>query len=784
MKFTLISLYLVIFNFLPVMAGKVEHVYHFRNPSIKENGAYQRFELSNTILTALPGEPALPYQQVRLMLPPGETAVTCEISFSEEIILPGKYNIYPQQAIRSVSEGSSGIFLKNKEVYARDADFPASEKGKLVTSVLNGHSFALTSFTPVRYNPVTGRLSYFAKAILTVNTVQDKTLKSAGIFSARNLQAAKLADNKEMELAYSIKQSSVENPYDILVICTAEFGKSFEGYKANYLKLGLKSKVATLDSITATMNGIDVPEKIRNYIIQEYRFHEIQYVLLAGDAELIPYRGLYCYVQSGSGYTDNSIPSDIYYSALDGNWNADGDALWGEPAEGQKADEADLLPDVAVGRIPFSNLTELESILNKSFKYQFSPVPGEFRNILMAGEKLFFNPETWGSDFLEMLKGNHSDNGYTTKGIPLNYNFDNLYDETAVWGGTDIINRLKLGRPMVNHNGHSTETSMMRLNNSNIIKENFASLNGVEHNFTFVYSHGCLCGAFDRNDCIAEKIVTIENFAVAFVGNSRYGWFNEGQTEGPSLHLHREFINTMFGDSLNRIGVAHMESKIASAAWVTAPGQWEPGALRWCFYGCNVLGDPALSIFTDNPFTIVAKYPSTVKLGTFKIDVNASSSGKPVSHLVCVVLKDGSIRGKSKTDVSGNAVINFDVPVQESGEAELVVSGYNCTPKTYKINLGNYTSLDKYSDVQEYLSLYPNPASDFITVGILLGTESNYDLRIYDIIGGLCYSKPGAASESNGYSKTNIDISKLPPGLYTCEVLCGKNKFSKRFIVH
>jgi hypothetical protein len=319
--------------------------------------------------------------------------------------------------------------------------------------------------------------------------------------------------------------------------------------------------------------------------------------------------------------------------------------------------------------------------------------------------------------------------------------------------------------------------------NNHILKENFALLNGIEHNFTFIYSHGCSCGAFDYNDCIAEKIVTLENFAVAFVGNSRYGWFNEGQTEGPSLHLHREFLNSMFGDSLNRIGVAHMESKIASAAWVTAPGQWEPGALRWCFYGCNVLGDPALAVFTDNPFAIDTKYPATVSLGTLKIDVNVSSSGKPVSDLVCVVLKDGSILGKSTTNVSGNAIINFDVPVKESGEAQLIVSGYNCVPKSYKINLGDYTSSNQFAEVNENVLLYPNPAKDFIVAGILLNTECSYDLRVYDIVGRLRFSKLGVTSENNGYSKTKIDISKLPPGQYTCEILTGRNRFSKRFMV-
>jgi hypothetical protein len=45
-------------------------------------------------------------------------------------------------------------------------------------------------------------------------------------------------------------------------------------------------------------------------------------------------------------------------------------------------------------------------------------------------------------------------------------------------------------------------------------------------------------------------------------------------------------------------------SKIMSAPWVGLPGEFEPGAQRWCHYDCNVLGDPALKIWIDNPLVV------------------------------------------------------------------------------------------------------------------------------------------------------------------------------------
>jgi hypothetical protein len=660
------------------IAGKVEQVYQFSNPVLRHNAEYQMLEFGNSLLTSVPGQPALPYRKVNLMLPPGESATGIEIVFSDEVTISGKFNLYPQQEVSPVSIGSSGAFLKDEAVYSKNSTFPADPKGQLITAFLNGRSFALSTFTPVRYNPVTGKLSYFATAKVVVRTAPDaKALKALDNLAIQNKGALKLADNKAMDQSYNNRQRSVTSNYDYLIITTPNFKNSFGSFKSNYLKEGITSLVATTDSINTLMTGMDLPEKMRNFILQEYQTHGIQYVLLAGDDELIPHRGFYCSVVSGSGYTDQNIPADLYYSALDGNWNTDGDSKWGEPGED------DLLPDIAVARMSFSNTAELNRMLNKSYKYQFTPVLGEFRNILMAGENLYSNPDTWGSDYLELLKGTRTDNGYTTTGIPTAYTFDYMYDETTNWSAQDLMNHLNLGRPMFNHVGHANETYTMKMYNSDITNTNFSGLNGTTHNYTIVYSHGCLCGAFDYNDCIAEKMVSIDNFAAAFVGNSRYGWFNEGQTEGPSAHLHREYMDALYSDSLNRIGRAHMESKIATASFVTAPGQWEPGALRWCFYDCNVLGDPALAVFTDNPIAINTTYPATVSVGTTSININITSGSSPAAGLTCVAMKDGMIIGKSVTDASGQAVINFDIMISDPCSAQLVVSGYNCVPVSY-----------------------------------------------------------------------------------------------------
>ena len=296
-------------------------------------------------------------------------------------------------------------------------------------------------------------------------------------------------------------------------------------------------------------------EKIRNYIIAEYQQHSIEYVLIGGDVEVVPYRGFYCLVNSDVDYSDTGIPADLYYSALDGNWNTDGDDLWGEPGED------DLYPELGIGRITFSDTAELHNMLHKTMLYQAAPVEGELTKPILAGEYLYGDPVTWGSDYMKLLVGYRTDNGYTSHGIPPEQPRDTLYDRYADWSKTTLMNHVNSGRPWLHHLGHANYTYAMKMNNEDITNANFSQANGVNHNYTVVYTHGCMCGGFDVSDCIAEKMIGIDNFAVAFIGNSRYGWFNQGTTDGPSQHLHREFMDALYSDSLYHIGMAHLKSK-------------------------------------------------------------------------------------------------------------------------------------------------------------------------------------------------------------------------------
>jgi hypothetical protein len=637
----LFALFLV--SFLPgrlISGNTVEYRFSMGEFTMSGSGKYSNLLFKGAMQTAMHGQPEIPWFKVSLMLPPGQAAESLAFIGDSLVEIPGQYILRPHQPSQPLSlKGDPGFFI-NQTLYNSDESYPISKCGALMTQYLNGIGFALSSFSPVVYFPASGKLMYYAKGKIIIRTKPAETgqyLNSKPGKMARE-RALNLAQNPEMLAQYDYPLPADTTAYQMLIIAPAVFENRFQPLVSYYQSRGIRVKVKSLATVYGNSTGIDNAQKIRNYIIQQYQVNHIEHVLLAGDAELMPYRGLYCEVMSSSLYIDNNIPSDIYFSSLDGSWNNDGDSKWGEPGE------EDLLPDISVGRFCASDTNDLNIMLNKTILYQQNPVVADLDKPLLVGEKLWSSPNTWGADFMNLLVGTHSEYGYTTTGLDTTQLYDTLYDKglPTPWNYLQLLEKINQGHSFLYHVGHANTDYVMRLYNGNITNANFSLVNGVTHGFMPVYSHGCYCGQFDASDCIAERMLCISNFSNVFIGNSRYGWFNEGSSDGPSQHINREFTDAIYNDGEKAVGMAHTISKIATAPWVTAPGQWEEGALRWCMFTCNVLGDPAMQIWTNAPGSLQ---------GTVQY---ANLAATPLDSVWVYLLKNGDTIRQYLADTTGH----------------------------------------------------------------------------------------------------------------------------------
>ena len=733
-------------------AQTIEKTYYFGQPNVSQIQGYEQIQFTNCMQSATAGQPSLPWQSISLMLPQGQEAASIEVELSGFQTIAGTHNLFPYQSARTYSDPVRRQFEKDEALYASKSVYPAQAYGKLSTQYLNGVGFAFSAFTPVQYVPGTGEVRYATKATVRVTTTAAKADQSRKLWlTGDNAQRVKsLAQNPEMLETYNTRGRSVGG-YDLLVVTTTPYVSAFDEYVTFYQARGLRVRVVDLANIVSSMEGRDDQEKLRNYIIQEYEENGIIMVNLAGDVPAIPYRGFYCYVTSGGGdQEDSSIPADMYYACLDGTWNDNNDNKWGEIGED------DLLPEIGIGRMCFSDENELQNMLHKTFSYQAEPVLGEFRKVIMGGEHLYDDPLSNGSDFLELLIGTHDDNGYTTTGIPENYNFTRLYEEEGNWSGTALRNAINQGTQYVHHDGHANTIYVAGWLTYDITDSNFSGVNGVDHNYTFFHTSGCICGDFS-DDCILERMTKISNFAVATFGNSRYGWFNEGQTEGPAIHLHRETEDAYYNDRIPYGGMALRESKIATAPWVNAPGQWEEGALRWNFYDLNMMGDVACSPWHDEPFTPKVDYSLPVVTETVTtLNVNVTNdNGEGQKNFRCSLFDGEELLGVAYTDESGLAIIEFGEPVELANGMNLIVTGCDAWPQNISLDL-TATAENTMVDV----TLYPNPNKGQFTLSL---PEEECDITICNSLGQVVHH-----TTAKGF--TTLRLDNLSNGVYFVNV--------------
>ncbi len=181
--------------------------------------------------------------------------------------------------------------------------------------------------------------------------------------------------------------------YDMLVVYPDNFSgfavKRFVEIKKRFAINVVPVKVSEANSFY----GRDKAERIRNLVKFYYRYYGIKWVLLVGDTNVVPVR--YAKVYSGFLY-GNDIPTDLYYADLDGDWDGNGNGIFGE-----FADSLDLFADVYVGRIPVNDENLFYEYVKRIEDYlNFRPVYLKFYSL---GMDLFRGGANEGMDAINYM---------------------------------------------------------------------------------------------------------------------------------------------------------------------------------------------------------------------------------------------------------------------------------------------------------------------------------------------------------------------------------------------
>ncbi|MCD4705021.1 choice-of-anchor D domain-containing protein, partial [bacterium] len=628
------------------------------------------------------GEPMIPYQIVRAILPPDADLTTVEVELQNQEFeeISGKWEVSPTPPIMTWDpdlQKEIVLWPKDKEIqdgkdisiYNSNTFFPENILGKQNVGQMRKWKIVDFPVSQFQYNPITRKLRklvYFEPVIHFNRLILSTDEKNV-------LASDRLADNRVEELVdifeviapeydkYISRFPQQSGGYAIIttdsIYASSTMLGDFITHKQNR---GFTVHVATEDDWGGGIGDI-ASDNIRNWLIDNYISLNIEYVLLIGGPDtghgdvpmkmLWPRNGDSYYPQ----YTDS--PSDYYYADLTGNWDLDGDGFFGEEDDDFGVNNyetgIDKNYEVVVGRIPYYGiLNDLDHILEKTINYQ-NETRSEAswrKNVLLP--MVPSDSNTPGYDLGEEIKDDYisqmDDWGYHriyAEDYGLNPSPESTpngqYITTDAWTGNTFGSVF-----WWTHGGQ--ESASWIINTSQV-----SGLDDTHPGFTFQSS--CLNSYPENNNNLSYAL--LKNGGIATISATRVSWYwgQQDHYDGTSSNsgMTSQYAKRLIlGKEEGGYALHDLKQELTLGTWMN-------------FTVFNLYGDPEVGLFS---------FGSEVPDINVKSD-NGESIRDDIGSYDFGHVSLGSNLTKTFTiENTGNSVLELTLPIQIIGDPEFSIS--------------------------------------------------------------------------------------------------------------
>ncbi len=632
--------------------------------------------------TSKVGEPKLPVKQLSFVLPPYQRVKGVVVKSKHQVELKGEFNIFPvQQPIPVGSQTQSQEFTPPKpEVYNSHKLYPP----KAVRITSDGYSFGYhlvsVEVYPLQYIPGEKKLflneeinfsfemggsevgpTPVMKRRLRTQRQIEKMIKNL----VYNPEAIDIYSNSPLHLVEEIKKIegfdlekaklASDLVAEYLIITADSLVTQFQLLADWRMREGIPAAICSTSWIESHYWGCDLQERIRNFIKDAYSNLGTVYVLLGGDTEVVP-------VRMGRGYYSGwvEVPTDVYYSAIDGNWNWDGDSQFGEN------DQDDKFPDLFVGRLPVRDRKSVENMVNKILKYEQDPNTSYLMKMLLMGASVTQSGnDSYGQDTKNEIS--------SYPGIPTEMEICKLYSNHEEYGeGVEELNSgnvrraLNSGYGIVNHYDHGAKYEIDTGYKTGGGKLGITDIDTLKnyHKPFVIFSFSCYCAAFDY-DCIAEHfLLHPTGGALAFIGHSRSARVGQEYDD-------KYFFQALFDSLYPRIGQVFLNTQIRISERPKSPKD-----KYYVLYNLTLLGDPGMPVWTHPPQYLSVNYPQEVLTQdtVFTITVKDSATNHAVEGALVCLQKGEENYNYDYTDADGT--VDFSLAPDTPGTLLVTVTAF------------------------------------------------------------------------------------------------------------
>ncbi len=540
---------------------------------------------------------------------------TIDDSFSEFPVFSSMFQMTPGTEYEIDYEVLSSHFIENidfKSINLSDsAVYPTENISLSNPLIMRDIVLGQVSFTPYKYYYEDKKLEVY-DAVEIIITESNQISSNYFLPEKKSYIFEELYENFIINYTKSDRDEDYQIP-SILYICG---GNSINNAYFQEL-VNWRHKQGYIVMTVSTSETGSSENNINDYISNAYLNWENppEIVGLIGDVG-----GSYnidCDSYQWGGY---SGASDVRYSYVEGT---------------------DLLPEVIIGRISASGTSELYNIINKTIEYEKAQQQTDLSWYDRAG--LVGDPTTSGLSCAIT-------NQYINQVMEM-HGFDDI-DLDIDGGGSQLdeflLDQLNRGIMYYNYRGFYFGSGSYP-----------PSSNQLSNGYYTPFVSTITCGTGDFNGTSSsEQFVKLGSVndpkgAVAAVGTSTTGTHtaynnivNMGLYEG------------LFSGSLTHAGTAVTNGRLTLyETYPSNPGDCVGAFAAWN----NLIGDPALHLWTDKPKDFNIEYPNTLPLGTNYLDLTIlDSDGNPVEDArVTLLMKDnGSNDEEENNTFSGEYYSN------------------------------------------------------------------------------------------------------------------------------
>jgi len=644
---------------------------------LNQGERYDRFPIDGQPIAGPVGRPELP-AIVKFILIPPQSGVSMRIKNLRSHLVRD-VNPYPRQPeplekdISSVTEYEASRvnapLVVDNEFYSENAFWPEEQVTLGEPQVMRGYRILPVRLNPLRYNPTTHEMEVidavelefdFSSDENRFNLVQNPGKLRPSLNVDRLLQQIVVnppSPNRDLgtrggSILYVLGTGNAWNPILAELLPLIEWRRKM-GWTVDVLRVNNPGDANTVR--TAIQDYYDDAE------------NPPEHVIICGDADA----------------QGRNFVIGFFNKKLNGGYAYESDHDFG-CLEGE-----DVLPEASVGRFIFNTTAMLRDIVTKTILYESDPYLGEgdfagwqTRGAVEATTSLSGLSSV---DMCRWSKAEMLNNGFSRVN-ELYYQQINVEENNRQF----VMDNFAAGMSIFIHRGHL----WMGQGNGKFLWDDVSQLRNAR---MLPFAMIITCNTGDYSEVTSSQYYFNERFSFQPAGGAIGATGCSGATHTAYNNIYcTETVRAFVTEGITNQGWAHESGKLALYSHYAdrgdVPHEENPQMEAWLceLYITNLMGDPAVDLFTAVPRRLAVTSPAAIRSGESRVEVTVlyDDNDQPAYDADVCLYKSEAFQIVKRPDADGRVVFDLDPSWTEEDSVHLTITGHNLltSRRSYLVN--------------------------------------------------------------------------------------------------